>query len=129
MVDQGAEPEGSGNVNGPVTNAGTIAPANFLTVGGSYAQTSTGALDTFTGARLSVTGTATLSGALNMAFNHRFPPPVGASFAAITYASHRGLFTTHTANFNLKVKPTEIDAVFQGRGAVAPSAVRPAASR
>ena len=90
---------------GSLDNAGTITiDPSALYVSGNYTQQSTGALDIGIGGYfpgsptglLNVTGTATLTGALNVSLTGGFVPTPGESFTVLTFASRSGNFTTET---------------------------------
>jgi hypothetical protein len=113
-IESGSELDGAGTIDGSVTNSGRITPINSIAINGNYAQTSQGMLDEFFGTSLTVSASAMLSGALDLSVNSQFPPPPGSSFAAVTFGTRSGQFTSHTAGFALKAQPHAVDAVFSG---------------
>jgi hypothetical protein len=102
---QGGRLGGVGTVSASVVSAGTVAPgasAGLLTIGGAYTQGSTGTLAIEIGGlvagtqydRLAVTGTATLSGALNVTLVNGFVPQDTNTFTVLTAGSITGAFTS-----------------------------------
>lgn len=96
-----------GNLAANVSSAGTITPADSansvgkLTITGGYTQSSTGALDANIKAAtsgqfnvLSITGTASLNGTLNIKLLNNFVPPIGATFQILTASHVTGTFAT-----------------------------------
>jgi hypothetical protein len=88
-----------------VSNAALVSPGaspGQLTISGSYTQTSVGALNVEIGGltaetefdRLAISGSATLSGTLNVSLINGFLPNPGDSFQIMTFASRSGSFTT-----------------------------------
>jgi VCBS repeat-containing protein len=123
---QGGSLGGSGSVVANVTNAGSVAPAfsGPLSVTGTYTQSATGALEielSGTGTpgtaydRLTVSGAATLGGALNVSLVNGFVPASGDSFVVMSYASATGAFTSQNLpplggglSWNVAVGPTAV---------------------
>ncbi len=93
---------GSGAIQGNLTNAATIEPGDApgtLTVQGNYTQPAAGVLDVdLDGAsqfgQLTVSGTATLDGTLNVSLSNTYTPNLGDSFKILTFASRSGDFAT-----------------------------------
>jgi hypothetical protein len=92
---------GLGTVSGAIQNAGIVQPGlstpGTLTINGSYAQTSIGALhvDLASAAsydRLAVTGAATLSGSLTLSAQAGYIPTPGTSFDVLDWGSRSGTF-------------------------------------
>jgi len=96
--------DGTGTIAGSLTNAAIVTPGDapgMLTIQGNYTQTSAGALDinlAGTGAygQLTISGTATLTGALNVTLTSGFTPAAGAWFTILTFAARSGDFSTET---------------------------------
>jgi hypothetical protein len=109
---------GSGTIQANVINAGTVAPGDTfgtLTIQGNYTQTATGVLDIhISGAnaygQLAVTGSATLSGTLQMSFVNGYVPAVGTDFQILTFADSAGSFTTE---LGLSLPPLFLNPVWQ----------------
>jgi hypothetical protein len=112
---QGGSVFGTGNLSASVNSSGVITPADsgaktgVLTITGAYTQNPAGALDiniagTTPGKqfdRLAVTGTASLSGTLNIGLLNGFVPTVGSVFGILTASSVSGRFATvHGASIN-----------------------------
>jgi hypothetical protein len=102
---QGGKLTGTGTVTANVSNAALVSPGaspGQLTISGSYTQTSVGALNVEIGGltaetefdRLAISGSATLSGTLNVSLINGFLPNPGDSFQIMTFASRSGSFTT-----------------------------------
>ena len=96
-----------GTVAAHVSSSGTVIPADSLTttgklgITGSYTQTAAGAMDAnLAGANsgqfnvLTVTGTATLGGTLNIGLLKNFVPVIGAEFEILTAKHVSGTFAT-----------------------------------
>jgi hypothetical protein len=96
-----------GNLLANITSSGTITPGDSatsvgtLTVTGAYTQGSTGALDANMKAAnagqfsvLSVTGSASLKGTLNIKLLNNFVPAIGATFQILTASRVNGTFAT-----------------------------------
>ena len=62
---------------------------------------------------LIVKGNATLSGALNVTFSPKHPPPSGAKYTALAAGSLSGSFTSHTAGFTLTTSANSIQVTKQ----------------
>ncbi len=93
-------------MNGNFTNAGILhlgvpGTPGSLQVNGNYVQTSAGTLDIQVGGsdpgvdydQLTVSGTATLSGALNVSLIDGYVPPSGSSYQIMIFQSETGTFT------------------------------------
>jgi hypothetical protein len=102
---QGGTLSGSGTITGDVSNGGQISPGlsvGILTIGGDYTQTAMGELQIDIGGlspsadfdRLSITGTATLAGALQVSLINGFLPLLGNTFQIVSYAFNDGNFDT-----------------------------------
>jgi autotransporter-associated beta strand protein len=96
---------GGGTVEGSVTNSGVVAPglsAGNLTISEDYGQRTNGALSIEIGGTvagttydvLTVTGAATLNGALNVSPINGYAPASGASFTVLQAASVAGVFAS-----------------------------------
>ncbi|MBL8385350.1 MAG: filamentous hemagglutinin N-terminal domain-containing protein [Burkholderiales bacterium] len=98
--------QGFGTVNGNVTNTGgTLRPGaspGTLVINGNYTQGPGGTLEIELGGTsqgvtydlLSVTGTATLGGTMNVSLFGGYAPSTGNAFDVLTYASASGNFAT-----------------------------------
>jgi hypothetical protein len=95
---------GAGSISGTVSNNGTVTPgasAGLLTVSGNYTQTTNGVLCIELGGlapgtnfdRLSVGGTASLTGTVSVALTNGFSPPANSAFAFVTCGSRSGGFS------------------------------------
>ncbi len=103
---QGGLLGGSGSILGSISNSGAIvAPGSspgILSIDGNYTQGASGALNIELGGttlgsqydRLAITGTANLSGTLNVTLTNGFLPTNGNSFSVMTFASRAGDFST-----------------------------------
>ena len=96
---------GSGTLAANLVNAGTVSPGESpggITVQGDYTQSADGILDielsgTTAGTQydqLTVTGTASMAGTLNVSLIDGFIPQVGNSFTILSYSMHLGEFPT-----------------------------------
>jgi len=96
---------GSGTLAANLVNGGTVSPGNSagsITVQGDYTQESTGVLEIQLGGttagtqydQLTVTGTATMAGTLNVSLIDGFEPQVGDSFTILPYSTRSGGFST-----------------------------------
>lgn len=94
---------GSGTLAADLVNAGTVSPGNSagsVTIQGDYTQESSGVLEIQLGGttagtqydQLTVTGTATLAGTLNVSLIDGFIPQVGDSFTILPYGTRSGSF-------------------------------------
>jgi hypothetical protein len=102
---------GLGTVSGALSNAAVVAPGPFgaLTVVGNYTQGGLGVLQTTLGgaaagqySRLSVTGSASLAGAMDVALLNGFTPVVGDIFGVISASTgFSGGFSTLAGNHEL----------------------------
>ncbi len=98
QITSGGMLEGSGTLQGNVTNAGSLTSTYALHVTGNYVQTQTGTLNISIGAggiptTLNIDGTASVSGTLNVTFVDNYNPYAGAHYGNIlTYASITGGF-------------------------------------
>ena len=110
-VASGAILAGIGTIGGTVSNSGTVRPggsgtAGELTITGNYTQTSGGTLAVDLGGTiagelydvLSVGGTATLAGTLDIANVSGFTPANGNTFRVVQSAGNPGTFTTLTGD-------------------------------
>jgi hypothetical protein len=102
---QGGSVTGSGSITGSVANAaGVISPGNSigtLNFNGNYSQAGGGALSIELGGRnsgqfdqLTVTGSAALSGTLNVSLVNNFAPSIGDQFHILSSSSLSGAFDT-----------------------------------
>jgi hypothetical protein len=103
-----------------VTNGGQINPggsgaAGLLTLTGSYNQTATGVLNTELGGigagqfdEFNISGSATLTGALNVSEINGFTPSSGQNFQVMNYGSRSGTFATITGPYNPTYNPTNL---------------------
>ncbi len=103
-ISSGETFSGTGTIESNVTNAGTVSPGNSaggITVQGDYTQESTGVLEIQLGGttagtgydQLTVTGTVTMGGTLNVSLINNFVPQVGDSFTILPYSTHSGEFS------------------------------------
>jgi hypothetical protein len=109
LVDiQGGSLEGNGTVTGNVSNAGQVNPGSatstgILTINGTHTQTASGALNIEIGGltpgagydRLAVSGTANLTGTINISLTNGFMPPLNSTYTVATFAGRTGDFTTY----------------------------------
>ncbi len=98
---QGGAVTGSGTILGDVQNGGLIAPGQSpgdITIQGSYTQTISGTLSMELGIAaqdfLTVTGTAALTGTLEINLLEGYTPVLPDSFQILAYTSHTGEFGT-----------------------------------
>ncbi|MBP6471798.1 MAG: hypothetical protein KBE23_08560 [Chloroflexi bacterium] len=96
---QGGALTGSGTILGDVQNGGQIAPGESpgnITIQGSYTQTVSGTLTMELGISaqdfLTVTGTAALTGTLEINLLEGYTPAPPDSFRVLAYTSHTGTF-------------------------------------
>ncbi len=100
---QGGILAGAGTITGDVTNAaeidvGGVGSAGLLAIMGNYTQTAAGVLNLEVGGygagvgfdQLTVSGTATLGGTMNVSLLNGFVPMSGDAFALLTFASATG---------------------------------------
>lgn len=105
VINSGGILQGTGQVYGALTNAGTINPGDPGVIGnigvsGSYTQTSTGILNmdvggsgsNMSGDQLNVSGLATLAGTINVLTPGSIP--YAGSFELLTWGSRSGAFAT-----------------------------------
>lgn len=117
----GGRLRGAGSVTGSVTNAaGEVAPgmsAGALTITGAYSQGAAGTLVIEIGGpsagdfdTLTVGGTATLAGALDLAKINGFNPAPGATFVVLSAAGRSGEFASVTgaSGFEVSYTPTQV---------------------
>lgn len=110
----GGRLQGSGQIFGSVTNAGTLQPGDTnglgqLTISGSYTQAAGGAFNLVLTGQAPLTGfaptvvsnTATLAGALNVGLANGFVPAVNSTFTFLTHSNRLGAFTSFTYPSNL----------------------------
>lgn len=98
---QGGAVTGSGTILGDVQNGGLVAPGQSpgdITIQGSYTQTVSGTLSMELGIAaqdfLTVTGTAALTGTLEINLLEDYTPAPLDSFQILAYTSHTGEFGT-----------------------------------
>jgi len=95
---------GSGTLVANLVNSGTVSPGNSaggITVQGDYTQSADGILEIELGGttagtqydQLTVTGTATMAGTLNVSLINGFIPQVGDSFTILPYGTRSGGYT------------------------------------
>jgi hypothetical protein len=115
---------GQADINGNVTNSGTVYPgtngtAATFNIMGTYTQTAGGALSVDVGGStvgafdvLTVTGAATLAGALNVNLVNGFALSQGISLLVLTYASRSGTFAplNTPASNNLYLVPNYVSS-------------------
>ena len=98
---------GFGTVQGNLINSGTVQPGDgpgILTVQGFYTQNGSGILDIAIGgvnsgsqySELSVSGSALLSGTLDLSLLNGFSPAVGESFMILNSGGLSGMFADNT---------------------------------
>jgi hypothetical protein len=112
-VESGSLLGGDGTVESSVTNNGTVAPQGTLTVTGSYTQSSAAGLNEQFSSTLSVDGSATISGALNITVNPKHPPKSGQMYTALTSGSLSGSFTRVTTGFTATTNGNSIEVTKQ----------------
>ena len=92
---------GTIGISGSLSNSGTISlkPGTLLAVTGPYSQGAAGSLAVQIGGtsntqfgRMTVTGSATLDGTLNVSLANGFSPVLGNRFRFMTHASRTGAF-------------------------------------
>ncbi len=99
--------QGFGTIQGNLINSGTVHPGDgpgTLTVTGNYTQNSGGVLDIAIGGLtpgsqygvLSVTGSASLDGTLDISLLNGFTPTSGDTFVILTSSDLNGMFTDST---------------------------------
>jgi len=115
---------GTGTITGAVTSSGSITPGGssattgILTDKGAYTQNSAGVLDISIGGttvgtqfdQLTVSGAASLNGALNVAEINGFTPTVGETFDIVNFASKTGTFSScngHSGGTTCTINSTE----------------------
>lgn len=103
---QGGSLSGPGTITANVSTAGQVNPgvsAGVLNVTGNYTQTAAGSLNMEIGGltagsqhdQLTISGTATLAGILNLTRINNFTPSLGNTFVIVAYGSHgTSQFTT-----------------------------------
>jgi hypothetical protein len=108
LTFNGGTLQGAGTINGNVTNTGgTVSPGSSpgkLHIAGNYSQGAAGKLNIELGGNISVeqydlldvTGTATLSGTLNVSLINNFKPVTGDAFRIINFSNRSGDFVTET---------------------------------
>jgi hypothetical protein len=108
LVDlQGGVLSGPGTIQGSVRNAGEIdvggnGGTGVLSISGNYMQTAAGVLDIAIGGssagsgldQLTLGGTATLGGALNVSLMNSFEPALGQTFQVLTFGARSGDFAS-----------------------------------
>jgi hypothetical protein len=102
---QGGSLSGVGIITSRVTVTGVVSPggvnaAGVLTITGNYVQAAAGALNIELGGlspaqydRLAISGSATLSGTLNVSEINGFTPSSGQTFQVMTFGARNGVFT------------------------------------
>jgi hypothetical protein len=115
---------GKGTITGAVTSSGTITPGDsssntgILTDKGAYTQNSAAVLDIDIGGtiagtqfdQLTISGAASLNGALNVAEINGFTPTVGQTFDIMNFASKGGIFSScngHSGGTTCSINSTE----------------------
>lgn len=107
MQIQAGSLEGTGIIRAPVRVAGTFSPGSptgQMTLMGNYVQASSGRMNiTLAGdpvtknySWVQITGSATLAGVLNLAFDTGFAPPAQSSYPVMTFNSVSGQFASFT---------------------------------
>jgi len=102
---QGGSLTGSGTISANVTNGAQVSPGSStgkLSVNGNYTQSHDGALTIEIGGtvagnqldQLTVSGTATLDGTLNIVLLGEYRPTLNTSFEVLTYGGRSGDFAT-----------------------------------
>ena len=98
----------------------TVGPGSRLTVNGNFTQTAAGTFNEQIGGtpasnqfgQTTVTASATLAGAFNLALVNGFSPAVGQTFGVMSFGSESGGFTTFTGlgpDFSESLGPTSLD--------------------
>jgi hypothetical protein len=108
-------------VNDGTAEVGDPAPVK---IAGSYTQAPGASLTEIFGGPLTVTGKATLAGAVSVTDEL---PQLGDSTAVVSFGSHSGGFTSHSVGIRLVTKPGQIDAVILPQIAASPATVAPGA--
>ncbi len=112
-VPAGSSLGGDGTVESSVTNNGTVAPQGTLTVTGNYTQSSAAGLNEQFSSTLSVEGSATISGALNISINPKHPPKSGQMYTALSAGSLNGSFSMVTAGFTAATSGNSVEVTKQ----------------
>jgi hypothetical protein len=105
ILEEGSILKGSGTVDGDLENSGDVCPGDSpgnISVTGDFTQYSSGTLYIELGGttpgteydQLTVTGSATLAGTLDVSLINSFTPDYGQTFTIMTYASKSGTFDT-----------------------------------
>ncbi len=125
---QGGSLAGTGIITASVTNAAQVSPggsgaAGTLAIVGNYTQASGGTLNVELGGtgagtfdKLTVSGSATLNGTLNVSTIGGFTPASGNAFQVMTYSSRSGAFATVNGNgrtYNPTYNATDLTIVAQ----------------
>jgi len=126
---QGGSLTGIGTIRGSVTNTGANVepgtPGTFgrISISGTYSQSGTGSYTWQVGKAdctqfddMTVSGAATLGGAINLANNNGCSPANGTSFTAMSFASRTGQFATSSSGWDVTYTATTVVATFQGGG-------------
>jgi predicted outer membrane repeat protein len=109
-IQSGTLLQGTGTVNGNVSNSGTLSPGTSTTPGtlsisGTYTQTAGGTLNIKLGGTttpgtdyddVAITGAATLDGTIHTQAINGFEPAGGDSYQVMTFASSSGDFSSKT---------------------------------
>ncbi len=125
---QGGSLSGAGLITATVAITGQVNPgglgvAGVLTITGNYIQAAAGVLNAELGGlsstqydRLAISGSATLTGTLDVSLINAFVPSTNDSFQVMTYGSRTGMFATvdghgqaYTPNYN----PNDLTLVAQ----------------
>lgn len=128
---QGGDLTGAGTVTGRLANSGGhVKPgmsAGALTVDGDYTQGAAAAYDIEIGGAnagefdvLTVTGTATLAGELNVALIDGYSPGNGASFVVLTAGAISGTFDSLTGAAGFEVSYTATEVILTSTGSPLP---------
>jgi len=123
LAINGGTLEGTGTVEGDVVNGAHVTPGlptGTLSIDGAYTQTAGGTLNVDIGGpasiqfdRLSISGSAMLSGTLDIRFVGGFVPTLGQSFEVMTFASRSGsiaIFNGTAIGGGLSVAPVVGDS-------------------
>jgi len=128
---QGGDLAGSGAVTGDVENSGArVMPglsAGTLAIDGDYDQTAGGTLDVEIGGAspgafdvLTVSGTATLTGTLNVSTLNGYSPPGGTTFVVLSAGAINGAFDALTGAPGFEVSYTATEVILTSTGGALP---------
>jgi hypothetical protein len=101
-----------GTLTGNLVNQGFFGGGADVT--GDYTQTSTGTLGAGFEAELTIGGTATLSGTLDIGVDTDCTPNKGTTKTVMTFAARNGTFTTTPSDFNVTYGATSIQVQYEG---------------